>query len=95
MYLGSLGSVSVIRSSSAHINKVALAAIRDEQTQLNYPSSLMCMPTRSSSGKTKDQLREGATGVFGDESKAEPANTTLYNKTLHAKIAELTLENDI
>jgi transposase len=53
------------------------------------------MPTRSSSGKTKDQLREGATGVFGDESKAEPANTTLYNKTLHAKIAELTLENDI
>ena len=42
----------------------------------------------------KDQLLEGATGVFGDETKAEPAGSTVDVKTLHAKIGELTLEND-
>jgi transposase len=40
------------------------------------------------------QLLEGATGVFGDETKAEPAAPTVDIKTLHAKIGELTLEND-
>lgn len=35
-----------------------------------------------------------ATGVFGDETKAEPAGSTVDVKTLHAKIGELTLEND-
>lgn len=35
----------------------------------------------------KDQLLEGATGVFGDETKAaEPAGPTMDVKTLHAKI---------
>jgi hypothetical protein len=38
--------------------------------------------------------RKGATGVFGDEAKAEPAGPTVDVKTLHAKIGELTLEND-
>ena len=42
----------------------------------------------------KDQLLEGATGVFGDETKAEPSGPTIDVKTLHAKIGELTLEND-
>ncbi len=42
----------------------------------------------------KDQLLEGATGVFGDAAKAEPAVPTVDVKTLHAKIGELTLEND-
>lgn len=42
----------------------------------------------------KDQLPEGATGVFADEAKAEPANPTVDVKMLHAKIGELTLEND-
>ncbi|CDM59883.1 transposase (plasmid) [Rhizobium favelukesii] len=42
----------------------------------------------------KDQLLEGATGVFGDEAKAESAAPTVDVKTLHAKIGELTLEND-
>jgi transposase len=42
----------------------------------------------------KDQLLEGATGVFGDETKAEQAAPTVDVKTLHAKIGELTLEND-
>ena len=42
----------------------------------------------------KDQLLEGATGVFGDDAKAEPAAPTVDVKILHAKIGELTLEND-
>lgn len=42
----------------------------------------------------KDQLFEGATGVFGEEAKVEPAGPTVDVKTLPAKIGELTLEND-
>ncbi len=42
----------------------------------------------------KDRLLEGATGVFGDEAKAEPAGPTVDVKTLHAKIGELALEHD-
>ena len=41
----------------------------------------------------RDQLLEGATGVFGEAAKAEP-EPTIDVKTLHAKIGELTLEND-
>ena len=41
----------------------------------------------------RDQLLEGATGVFGDASKAELA-PVIDVKTLHAKIGELALEND-
>ncbi|AFL55210.1 hypothetical protein N181_29785 [Sinorhizobium fredii USDA 205] len=43
---------------------------------------------------TRRPLLEGATGVFGDEAKAEPARPTVDVKTLHAKIGALTLEND-
>ena len=42
----------------------------------------------------KDQLLEGATGVFGIEAKAEPAGSTVHVKTRHATTGELTLEND-
>jgi transposase len=41
----------------------------------------------------RDQLLEGATGVFGDSLKAEP-EPVIDVKTLHAKNGELTLEND-
>ena len=40
-----------------------------------------------------DQLVEGATGVFGEATRAEP-KPNIDVKTLHAKIGELTLEND-
>jgi transposase len=42
----------------------------------------------------KAQLLEGATGVFGGGGTAAPALPTVDVKTLHAKIGELTLEND-
>jgi transposase len=32
--------------------------------------------------------------VFGDDAKTEPAGPTVDDKTLHARIGELTLEND-
>ena len=41
----------------------------------------------------RDQLLEGATGVFGEAAKAEP-EPIVDVKTLHAKIGGLTLEND-
>lgn len=41
----------------------------------------------------RDQLLEGATGVFGDGPKAEP-EPAIDEKTLHPKIGELTLETD-
>ena len=40
-----------------------------------------------------DQLLEGATGVFGEATKAEP-EPVIDVKTLHAKIVERALEND-
>ncbi len=52
----------------------------------------MCTPTRLRSGRAS--LLEGAAGVFGGEAKAEAATATVDLKTLHAKIGELTLEND-
>jgi transposase len=42
----------------------------------------------------KSQLLEGAAGVFGGEAKADSATAAVDLKTLHAKIGELTLEND-
>ena len=41
----------------------------------------------------RSQLLEGAAGVFGQE-KAEPKEAAVDLKALHAKIGELTLEND-
>ncbi|GGG78631.1 hypothetical protein GCM10011415_29560 [Salipiger pallidus] len=41
----------------------------------------------------RDQLMECATGVFGEAPKGDPGPKTEV-KTLHAKIGELTLEND-
>jgi transposase len=42
----------------------------------------------------KAQLLGGAAGIFGAEAKAGPAAPTVDLKSLHAKIGELTLEND-
>jgi transposase len=42
----------------------------------------------------KSQLLEGAAGVFGGDAKAESAEAAVDVKTLHAKIGQLTLEND-
>ncbi|MDZ7927279.1 MAG: IS3 family transposase [Agrobacterium sp.] len=77
--------------SPAFKAKVALAAIRGEQTLVELSQQFDVHANQIK--QWKDHLLEGATGVFGDETKAEPAGPTVDVKTLHAKIGELTLEN--
>ncbi|WP_192798569.1 IS3 family transposase [Brucella anthropi] len=77
--------------SPAFKAKVALAAIRGEQTLVELSQQFDVHANQIK--QWKDQLLEGATGVFGDEVKAEPAGPSIDVKTLHAKIGELTLEN--
>lgn len=74
--------------SPAFKAKEALAAIRGKQTLVE----LSQFDVHANQIKQwKDQLLEGATGVFGDETKTEPTGSTIDVKTLHAKIGELTL----
>ena len=42
----------------------------------------------------KAQLLDGAAGVFGSEARGERAGPAADLTVLHAKIGELTLEND-
>jgi len=42
----------------------------------------------------KSQLLESAAGVFGGKAKAGAVEAVVDLKTLHAKIGQLTLEND-
>ena len=78
--------------SPAFKAKVALAAIKGEKA-LSELAQLFDVHANQIT-QWKSQLLEGASGVFGGEAKAEAATTTVDLKTLHAKIGELTLEND-
>jgi transposase len=78
--------------SPAFKAKVALAAIRGEQTLVELSQQFDVHANQIK--QWKDQLLEGATGVFIDEAKTEPTTPTVNVKTLHAKFGELTLEND-
>ncbi len=71
--------------------KVSVAAIKGEKTLMELAQEFDVHPNQIK--QWRDQLLEGATGVFGEALKgaAEPA---IDVKTLHAKIGELTLEND-
>jgi transposase len=72
--------------------KVALAAIKSEKTLLELAQQFDVHANQIT--QWKSQLLEGAVGVIGGEAKAESATTPVDVKTLHAKIGELTLEND-
>jgi len=72
--------------------KVALAAIRGEKTLIELSQQFDVHPNQIK--QWKDQLLEGASGVFGTEAKSELAAPAVDVKTLHAKIGELALEND-
>ena len=77
--------------SPAFKAKVAVAAIKGEKTLIELTQDFDVHPNQIK--QWRDQLLEGATGVFGDSLKAEP-EPVIDVKTLHAKIGELTLEND-
>ncbi len=73
-------------------SKVALAAIRGEKTLSELAEQYDVHPNQIT--QWKSQLLEGAASVFGGEAKAVPSGEPVDVKTLHAKIGELTLEND-
>ena len=76
--------------SPAFKAKVALAAIRGEQTLTELAQQFDVHANQIK--QWKDQLLEGASDVFGDTPKQEAPAIDL--KELHAKIGQLALEND-
>jgi transposase len=71
--------------------KVALAAVKGEKTLAELAQQFDVHPNQITQWKA--QLFEGAAGVFGQD-KSEAATSGVDLKGLHAKIGELTLEND-
>ena len=72
--------------------KVALAAVKGEKT-LSELAQLFDVHANQIT-QWKAQLQEGAAGVFGSGGNPGVATPTVDVKSLHAKIGELTLEND-
>ena len=85
--------------SPAFKAKVALAAIKGERTMIELAQQFDGHLNQIKQWKAQllncstAQLLDGAVGVFGDERK-EDAAPAVDVKSLHAKIGELTLEND-
>ena len=70
--------------------KVALAAVKGEKTLAELAEQFDIHPNQIT--QWKSQLQEGAARVFGEARTDQAAPVDL--KALHAKIGELTLEND-
>lgn len=70
--------------------KVALAAVKGEQTLAELAKKFDVHPNQIS--QWKEQLLNGAASAFGGDSSTAPPPVDV--KALHAKIGELTLEND-
>jgi transposase len=77
--------------SPAFKAKVALAAIKGDKTLAELAQQYDVHPNQITTWRT--QLLEGAAGVFGGP-PAEVSEAPVDLKVLHAKIGQLTLEND-
>jgi transposase-like protein len=77
--------------SPAFQAKVALAALKGEKTLAELAHQLDVHPNQIT--QWRSQLLEGASGVLCADAKAEPV-PAVDGQTLHAKIGELTLDND-
>jgi transposase len=77
--------------SPAFKAKVALAAIKGDRTLAQLAEHFDVHPNQVTAWKA--QLEGGASNVFGTGSPA-PVTPAVDVKSLHAKIGELTLEND-
>ena len=77
--------------SPAFKAKVAIAAIKGERTIAQLAEQFDVHPNQITTWKA--QLEGGAADVFGPGGST-PAQPTVDVKQLHAKIGELTLEND-
>jgi transposase len=77
--------------SPAFKAKVALAALKGETTLTDLAQQFDVHANQIT--QWRSQLLDGAAGVFG-HGKAEAAAPLIDLKSLHAKIGELTLEND-
>lgn len=71
--------------------KVALAALKGDRTMSELAAQFDVHPNQIK--QWKDQLLEGVTDVFDDKVKASK-EPEVDVKSLHAKIGQLTLEND-
>ena len=71
--------------------QVALAAIRGDKTLAELAEHFEVHPNQIS--EWKQQLTAAAADVFGGPPRAKAAEPDL--KVLHAKIGQLTLENDV
>jgi len=71
---------------------VALAAIKGEKTLADLAQQFDVHPNQITHWKA--QLQEGAAGVFGPDARSDSDAPRVDIKSLHAKIGELTLEND-
>ena len=72
--------------------KVAIAAIKGDRTIAQLAEQFDVHPNQITTWKA--QLEGGAADVFGAGSGSAPAVPAVDVKALHAKIGELTLEND-
>ncbi|RXH26073.1 transposase [Bradyrhizobium zhanjiangense] len=72
--------------------KVALAAIKGEMTLAQLAEHFDVHPNQIT--QWKSQLQEAAAEVFGPGGGNRTSEPAVDVKTLHAKIGELTLEND-
>jgi transposase-like protein len=72
--------------------KVALAAVKGEMTLAQLAEHFDVHPNQITTWKA--QLQEGAADVFGPSGGSGAAQPAIDVKSLHAKIGELTLEND-